>query len=119
MSELGTAWQRREGSRVGHASKSERNWIDFLVDGASLHAMLDAGRLDLIGGFGWGSSEWRKLYMNRLLLREPSELESGRVPIFVCAECGDIACGALTARIVESPDGFRWVGLWLREQLRS
>ena len=38
----------------------------------------------------------------------PSEFASGRVPIYVCAECGDLGCGAVTVRVTELDDCFVW-----------
>jgi hypothetical protein len=35
-------------------------------------------------------------------------LRSGRVPLSVCAECGDLGCGAITALVERTPDGFVW-----------
>jgi hypothetical protein len=37
-----------------------------------------------------------------------SVLESGRVPVLVCDECGDLACGALAVRIKRHGDVVRW-----------
>jgi hypothetical protein len=38
----------------------------------------------------------------------PSEFASGRIPIYVCAECGDLGCGAVTVRVTELDDCFLW-----------
>ena len=38
----------------------------------------------------------------------PSDLASGRVPLYVCAECGDLGCGAVTVRVTELDDCFVW-----------
>lgn len=44
-----------------------------------------------------------------MLLGERSPtLEGGRVPLYVCPECGDIGCGALTAVIERSGDHVTW-----------
>lgn len=39
---------------------------------------------------------------------DPSEFASGRVPIYVCSECGDLGCGAVTVRVTELDDCFVW-----------
>jgi hypothetical protein len=46
-----------------------------------------------------------KSYARQLLLKEPSELDSKRVPLYVCNCCGDLGCGALTVTI-EKVDGY-------------
>ncbi len=46
-----------------------------------------------------------KAFAKQLLLKEPSELESKRIPLYVCNCCGDLGCGALTVK-VEKIDGY-------------
>jgi hypothetical protein len=43
-------------------------------------------------------------YARQLLLAEPSDFPSGRVPVFVCECCADLGCGATTVA-VEIADG--------------
>lgn len=101
-STLELAWKRREegGGRTG------RDYLDFVVDGASLHDTLRLG--DSIGCLGWGSGEGERHHIAQLLLREQSELQSGRVAIYICPECGDLGCGAVTVRISRDGEGFVW-----------
>ncbi|HYE72789.1 MAG TPA: hypothetical protein VEF04_05635, partial [Blastocatellia bacterium] len=33
---------------------------------------------------------------------------SGRIPIYVCAECGELECGAVTVKIDKVADNFVW-----------
>lgn len=47
-------------------------------------------------------------FARQLMLREKSEFASGRVPIFVCKQCGDIGCGAITVEIEETEQGIIW-----------
>jgi hypothetical protein len=108
LNQLVTSWRIREGERASGANRAERRWLDFVVDNSSLHEMLGAQALDLIGGFGWGTDEGRSIYLEQLLLQRPSELQSKRVPIFICPECGDLGCGAITARIIATEDAFSW-----------
>jgi len=42
------------------------------------------------------------------MLLRPSELPTGRCPIFICPECGDFGCGAVTAVIERDQTGYRW-----------
>lgn len=44
----------------------------------------------------------------QLLGRAASEFHSGHVPLYVCSLCGDFACGAVTVRVTELDDCFRW-----------
>lgn len=47
-------------------------------------------------------------YSRQLLLKQPSDLRSGRVPLYVCAMCGDLGCGALTVQVTLIGEGFVW-----------
>jgi len=38
-------------------------------------------------------------YARQLLLEEPSEFQSGRIPIFVCERCAGLDCGATTVAV--------------------
>ncbi len=45
----------------------------------------------------------------RALLGEvPAPFANGRVPIFICAACGDLSCGAITAAVEWNPDTVLW-----------
>ncbi|WP_444905015.1 hypothetical protein ACJJIU_09970 [Microbulbifer sp. CnH-101-E] len=46
-----------------------------------------------------------KDFAKQLLLKKPSELESKRVPLYVCNCCADLGCGAITVK-VERDDGY-------------
>lgn len=43
-----------------------------------------------------------------LLGEKPSELANGRIPIWVCAACGDLGCGAVTVAVEWSADTVVW-----------
>lgn len=47
-------------------------------------------------------------FAKQLLLKEPSELESKRVPLYVCNCCADLGCGALTVNVEKINDCFVW-----------
>jgi hypothetical protein len=44
----------------------------------------------------------------QFLGEKESELESGRVPVLVCEECGDVGCGAFAVRIIREGELIRW-----------
>src|SRR5688572_18184418 len=49
-----------------------------------------------------------ELRLDCLLLRAPSPLPSGRVPLLGCKECGSISCGVISVRIHEFSNCFCW-----------
>jgi hypothetical protein len=46
--------------------------------------------------------------LRQLLLEAPSELQTGRVQLCICPECGDIGCYAFTAVVEESSGLVIW-----------
>ena len=95
-----------DARRLGGGGKSERLYYDFAINGRPLRELVEPR--DFIGLFGWLDRSLELRFFERLLLREPSELPSGRVLIYICPECGDVGCGAVTARITKYDDSFAW-----------
>jgi hypothetical protein len=93
-------------TRSGGSGRTRREYLDFVVDGQSLHDLLDPG--DLIGCLGWQSEKSDDILKERLLLKQPSEIGGNRYLIYVCPECGDIGCGAITVQIQKSRQGVVW-----------
>lgn len=64
---------------------------------------------DYITLFGWvPNQEYESHILNVFKLEEKSQVKSGRVMIYVCPECGDIDCGAITAIISDLGDRIVW-----------
>ena len=80
-------------------SKSERHFLDFVVDGQSLWRALGE-RHDMVSILcaEYSAAETAKA-IERLRLNEKAELPNGRCSFFVCSECGDLGCGAITALV--------------------
>lgn len=90
------------------AYKSERYFLDFVVNGHSLWQLVGKSR-DMV------SILCREFVLdqtfksvNRALLRQEGDLPDNRRSLFICSECGDIGCGAITARIVKEGDAILW-----------
>jgi hypothetical protein len=88
--------------------KSERHFLDFVVNGESLwdtvgkqHDMVSALCVDY-------AIEEVKKAVGRLLLTEKADLPNNRRSLFICSECGDLGCGAITAAVVKEPDTITW-----------
>ena len=109
-STVGLAWRHRPGitGAAFGGSKTERWYLDFVVNGSSLFELVEAGRYDLVGVLGWGDERFAVDVRDALLLLRPPTLPSGRVPVFVCPECGGLGCGAIGARIDRDSDSIRW-----------
>jgi hypothetical protein len=108
-SSLRLEWRLRPGSDAGSVgSQTERRHLDFVLDGVSLYALVDAGRYDLVGLLGWAGPEVDREARDTLLLSRPGPLPSGRVALFICPECGGLGCGAVAARIELAGRRYTW-----------
>jgi hypothetical protein len=88
--------------------KSERHFLDFVVDGQSLWEVLGS-RHDMVSVLcvEYAKDEITKA-VGRLLLEEKADLPNDRRSLFVCSECGDLGCGAITAVVERRDWNFRW-----------
>jgi hypothetical protein len=86
--------------RAGGGGRTERRFLDFVVDGESLCDQLRVG--DHVTALGCWPPDSEREHIQQLLSA------SGRVPLYVCAECGDLRCGAITALVERTPEGFVW-----------
>jgi hypothetical protein len=98
---LQLAWKRREGG----GGKTQRDYLDFVVDGLPLSEKVGG---DLASCLGWFVPEENAKAVRRLLLSEPADLPDNRRSLYVCPECGELGCGAVTAVIESSGDKIIW-----------
>lgn len=105
---LGFARRKGETSKNG-TTKVERKYIDFIVSEQSLGQLFGLPDLDLIGIFGWtDNKEYEDKQIDVFLGLAKPELEIGRTCLYVCPECGDIGCGAVTAKIEVTDQNVIW-----------
>ncbi|HET9430258.1 MAG TPA: hypothetical protein VFO70_03730 [Chitinophagaceae bacterium] len=101
--------QFQSKTRPGASNKHERHYLDFVISGLSLREILGINGCDLISPFGWGDNkEYERDLIKVLTLRRKSDLATERVMLYVCPECGDIDCGAITANVVDQGDRIVW-----------
>src|SRR5688572_20373327 len=88
--------------------KTVRKFLDFIVDGQSLHALV-GNKLDSVSCLAqWPRMAETQKALDRLLLLEPADFPNNRRSLYVCGECGDLGCGAVSITIVEQDDTFTW-----------
>jgi hypothetical protein len=93
--------------------KRERHTFDFVVNGVSLFKVTGASSFDMCGCFSDPRFE-RELasrcnYRIAAMLTSDVPVGGGhRVALFVCSECGDLACGAVTVRVSRNDLGIQW-----------
>jgi hypothetical protein len=102
----------------GGGRHAERSFLDFRV-GDWLLGPLVATRVrlvDLANDYvsvlvtNWPAGFPAQAVMQLLGMEEPP-LPDGRTPLYLCAECGGLGCGAVTAVIERDDDGVTWHSL--------
>ena len=95
----------------GGVSKSERHFFDFVVDGHSLWEEVGKPK-DMVSVLcsEYAREETIKA-ANRLLLTENAVIPNDRRSLFICSECGDIGCGAVTALVIREGPSIVWKNL--------
>jgi hypothetical protein len=84
-------------------------YFDFAINRRPLSLILAAEEAKVTAGvFGWQPSQVELRYALQLLLREPSELPSERVPLYICERCGDLGCGCIAVKVSEYEECVVW-----------
>ena len=91
--------------REGGNGATPREYLDFVVDGEPLSKRI-AG--DLASCLGWFLPEENAKAIRRLLLEESADLSNNRRSLYVCPECGDLGCGAVSVVIEAAGDRIIW-----------
>jgi hypothetical protein len=91
----------------GGGHRTGRTYADFVVDGVPLGPRMREVR-GLIGRLGWGPMRSRRETLATLLLEGEADFPPNRRAIYVCAECGDLACGTVTAVMERQGDEVVW-----------
>jgi len=102
--------RKRPGEKLSNgAYTSERNYVDFVVDGRSISDGAISAGYDLVSVFAreWQSEE-RSKSLRRLLLRDSGDFPNDRRSLLVCAECGDLGCGAVSIIVDYCRDVVTW-----------
>lgn len=87
--------------------RPESHFLDFVVDGKSLRDI--AHEPGLVTELNRAWLHVASDAVQRLLGRASTEqLTDGRVMLLVCGECGDLGCGAITARLDVNDDSVTW-----------
>lgn len=92
-------------TRSSGLGRTQRRYLDFVIDGVPLSSLLT---VDFISPFGWLDAREQEATIDRLLGKSPPDMPGGRNTLYVCPECADIGCGAVTLLIERGPDHIIW-----------
>lgn len=104
----------RTSVRAGESNRARREFLDFDIDGQSLrdalHTRADTPiTADLVSVLvtnwpaGFPTEE-----LETLLGQRPGPFPGRRVALYVCPECGDYGCGAVTAVLERDSEEIVW-----------
>lgn len=101
----------RPGESSGGITRRDTRYWAAAIDEepiAELVARALGHRGDWSGRLAPEPAEWLRSGIAMYLGEQPADLASGRVPVLVCAECGDLACGAIAVRIDDGASSVVW-----------
>jgi hypothetical protein len=98
----------RAGGSSGGATWRDRWTYDFVVDGRSLADLLGATARGLVGRLDRDDREGNAHGVRVLTGEAAPDFRADRVMLFVCSECDDLGCGAITAALRLDGDRFSW-----------
>lgn len=95
-------WAVRDGS----SQKTRRTFLDFIIGGVSLYNLCKREGIENISCI-WQPDIYKPA-VERLLLQRAPDLPDKHYSLYVCAECGDIGCGAISVRIERKQNQIIW-----------
>ncbi|MBX3739451.1 MAG: hypothetical protein KF712_00565 [Akkermansiaceae bacterium] len=102
LHEPGSGWP----DKTGHP---ERFTLDFLVNGRSLHQLLGADELGMVGRFACDYPDHNGDSAKVFLLEAAADYD-GKSILFGCGICLDLGCGAILVEITRVEGGWLWSG---------
>ena len=96
---------------TSHPNKnySDRKYLDFIVSGQSLRDYLGSKNKSNVTPFGFfPSKEEQRRVLREFKLQDKTQLKKNRVELYICENCGDIGCGAITTEIEDFGDYIIW-----------
>jgi hypothetical protein len=101
-------------SREGYSieARGGRRFLDFVVDDVSVYSLVRARQLDHMSPLQLAPALPRGEFRRQIEMlggRRQGDAPGGRVAIYTCPECGDIACGAVTVELRLAETEVEWV----------
>lgn len=93
------------------SSKENSNgkFLDFIVSGQKLSDYLGIKNSKSVTPFGFfDNKKEQQRTLKEFRFQQATRLPGGRVELYICECCGDIGCGAITAKILDRGDKIIW-----------
>jgi hypothetical protein len=101
LSSLDVIW----ATRVGEGGRTERRYLDFVIDGVTLCSRFSA---DFIPALGWLALEEQLATIERLTRKIPPNLAYNRTSLCICPECSDLGCGVISVSVEGGAGVVEW-----------
>src|SRR5918993_347894 len=84
---------------------------EYFVSGETLRQYLKIPVSGAVTPFGWfRDTEPEKRALRQFRMQEKSLLINNRIELYICAACGDIGCGSITAQVQDFGQTIIWSG---------
>lgn len=100
--------QFQPATRPAKPGRPERPYWDFIVSNRSWRDPLGPPEPDLVTSLGWPDEAYEAEQIQVFTFRKEPDLPTGRTLFYVCPECGDVNCGAVTATVQDRGDRIVW-----------
>ena len=97
--------------RATRHRRAQQSFLDFVVSGRSLYEELFRRGFGYVSCLGWLADPHDQDARARLLLEQEGDLPSGRTALYICPECADLGCGAISVRILREGADMVWTEL--------
>lgn len=94
-----------------HPDKSYegRGYFDFIISGQRLREYLQIQNRYSVTAIGFFENiEQQIIALKQFRLQQKTLLPGDRIELYICESCGDIACGSITARIIDNGERIIW-----------
>ncbi|HEX9058805.1 MAG TPA: oxidoreductase [Clostridia bacterium] len=103
--------------RKGGVNKTEIWFADLIINEVSLYKLLKDRGFDLISCLGWSFIDIQQNEIDKFLLKGLPDFKNYRYAIYVCPECGDLGCGAISIKIERQGEIVIWSDFGFEDNL--
>ncbi|RYZ80590.1 MAG: hypothetical protein EOP04_25595 [Proteobacteria bacterium] len=95
--------------RTGSANSHQRLYYDFMINGISMKEILGVSMFDMISPLDHDILSPNHKQAKAVLMLMPNfRAEDNRFAFYICPECEDLGCGAITGDILLNGDTVIW-----------